>query len=324
MIVATPFSMRALVVLVGWYTASAVAQSISAPPLETVERIQAAARTLTFSGTFVHQQDSSLHTSRIAQLRDGKQTITRVQAMEGHRLEVVKTADETRIYLPDRQMIKVEKVAQPRAEFPAMFVGSAATVLRNYDVVPGNSMRVANVDAQELLFKPKHESRWSVRVWVDKRTSLVVKCQKLDATGNAVEQASFTELAWARPALALSLSPSPDAKSWSEFDATMQRVNGAAPLVFKSDTLKGFEPIGVYERRATDQLDMRRYVFSDGIAMVSVFVQPKPAKHPLFERAKRRGATTFVSREIQEAWVTAMGDVPADTLQQFIQTIEWK
>jgi len=316
--------MRALMVIVGWYTVSAVAQSAPAPTQETVERIQTAARTLTFSGTFVHQQDSSLHTSRIAQLRDGKQTITRVQAVEGHRLEVVKTADETRIYLPDRQMIKVEKVAQPRAEFPAMFVGSAANVMRNYDVVPGNSMRVANVDAQEFLFKPRHESRWSVRVWVDKRTSLVVKCQKLDATGNAVEQAAFTELAWTRPAVAVSVSQSAEAKYWPEFDATMQRINGAAPLVFKSDALKGFEQIGVYERRASDQLDMRRYVFSDGIALVSVFIQPKPAKHPLFERAKRRGATTFVSREIQEAWVTAVGDVPAETLQHFIQTIEWK
>ena len=324
MIGATPLSMRALMVIVGWYTVSAVAQSAPAPTQETVERIQAAARTLTFSGTFVHQQDSSLHPSRIAQLRDGKPTITRVQAVEGHRLEVVKTADETRIYLPDRQMIKVEKVAQPRAEFPAMFVGSAANVMRNYDVVPGNSMRVANVDAQEFLLKPRHESRWSVRVWVDKRTSLVVKCQKLDATGNAVEQAAFTELAWTRPAVAVSVSQSAEAKSWPEFDATMQRINGAAPLVFKSDALKGFEQIGVYERRASDQLDMRRYVFSDGIALVSVFVQPKPAKHPLFERAKRRGAATFVSREIQEAWVTAVGDVPAETLQHFIQTIEWK
>ena len=287
-----------------------------------LERMQNAAQTLSFSGTFVHQQDSILHTSRITQARDAKQSFTRVQALEGHQHEVVKTADETRIYLPERQMVKVDKTGQPRAAFPSMLVGSPVSVVRNYEVIRGDTMRVANLDAQEYLFKPKHDLRWSVRVWVDKRTSLIVKCQKLDAQGNAIEQAAFTELNLSRVNASAATATPAAAKSWTEHDASMQPNPNLPPLKFKADTLRGFELMGAYERRS-DTL-MRRYVFSDGIALVSVFVQPKPSKHPVLDRAKRRGAMAVVSREIQEAWVTVIGDVPPEALQQFAQTIEWK
>jgi len=63
---------------------------------------------------------------------------------------------------------------------------------------------------------------------------------------------------------------------------------------------------------------------SDGIATVSVFVQSRAVAGPLTERVRRNGALTMLSREIQEAWVTVMGDVPPETLRQFAQTIEWK
>ncbi len=303
-------------------TAFAASPTVEPNPAALLERMQNAAQTLSFSGIFVHQQDSILHTSRITQVRDAKQSYTRVQALEGHQHEVLKTPGETRIYLPERQMIKVDKTGQPRAAFPSMLVGSAATVLRNYEVMRGDTMRIANLDAQEYVFKPKHDSRWSVRVWVDKRTSLIVKCQKLDAQGNAVEQAAFTELNLARAqAPAASVMPAA-AKSWAQHDATMQPNPGLAPLKYKADTLKGFELVGAYERQS-DGL-MRRYVFSDGVALVSVFVQPKPSSHPVLDRAKRRGAMAVVSREIQEAWVTVIGDVPPEAMQQFAQSIEWK
>lgn len=294
-----------------------------------IERMQSAAASLSFSGTFVHQQDSVLQTSRILQASDGRQMVTRLQALEGHRQEIVRTPSETRIYMPDRQMVKLDQTAQRRPVFPSMFMANSALVLRNYDVAVIGTSRVADVDAQEILFKPKHDQRWPVKVWIDKRTSLVVKCQKLGADNRAIEQAAFTELNFSpKPPSGLTQAPA-GAKDWSVQDATMAAVAGAT-LKFKPETLKGFDLIGVVQRAAsagtaaTAPFEVRRYVLSDGIALVSVFVQPKSGGGPVIEKVRRKGGHSMLSRETSDAWLTVIGDVPPEVLGQFAQTIEWK
>jgi sigma-E factor negative regulatory protein RseB len=291
-----------------------------------LEQMHSVAKRLSFSGTFVHQQDAVLHTSTIVQMVNNNQAITKVQALDGQRQEVIKTPNEIRTYLPERQMIKVDQTSLRRAAFPDMFAGSPEQVLRNYVIEQGGQMRIADVDAVELLLKPRHESRWSLRVWVDRKTNLIVKCQKIDAAGNTIEQAAFTELKIG-PRTRVSATPSfASTKDWKVHDASMKALGVPATLKFKPESLKGFELLGVFQRASTpeDPAGMRRYVLTDGLATVSVFIQSKSVAGPLNDKVRRRGALTMLSREIQGAWVTVMGDVPPETLQQFAQTIEWK
>lgn len=307
--------------------APAAPASSAESPAALIERMQSAAATLPFTGTFVHQQDSVLQTSRIMQAIDGRQVVTRLQALEGHRHEIIRTPSETRIFIPDRQMVKLDQTSQRRPLFPSVFVSSPALVLRNYDVSVLGTSRVADVDAQEILFKPKHEQRWPIRVWIDKRTALVVKCQKLGPDQRPIEQAAFTELHFsAKPASSVMQSPA-GMKDWKVQDATMTSVSGVA-LKFKPETLKGFDVIGVYQRTASPEasasFDVRRYVLSDGIALVSVFVQPKSLGGRLMDKARRNGGHSMISRETPDAWLTVIGDVPPEVLGQFAQSIEWK
>lgn len=317
---------------VGFAVLSMAAQAVPSGDGSTqalIERMKSAAASLTFSGTFVHQQDSVLQTSRITQSADGRQVVTRLQALEGHREEMIRTPSEIRTYMPDSQLVKLDQTVYRRPVFPAMFVASPALVLRNYDVTVGNSMRIANVDAQEVFFKPRHDQRWSMRVWIDKRTSLVVRCQKFDADQRAIEQLTFTELNFsAKPTSSgMQTASLASAKDWRVQDATMTAVNGVS-LKYKPETLKGFELIGVYQRNAVAgslaPFETRRYVLTDGIALVSVFVQPKTAGGPLVDKARRNGGRSALSRELPDAWLTVIGDVPPQVLGQFAQTIEWK
>lgn len=311
---------------------AALSSTLAAQPsgeasaLAVLERIQAAAQNMSFSGTFVHQQDSVLQTSRIVQSRDARLSVTRVQSMEGHRQEVVRTPTETRVFMPDRQMVKVDQTGQPRAAFPSVFVGPLSAVVRNYEVIRGEVMRIADVEAVEYLLKPRHEGRWPLRIWVDRRTSLVVKCQKLDARGQAIEQVAFTELTFP-PKMTVSAGSSfPGSRDWAVHDASLQPVTPVQALRFKPDTLRGFELVGVYQRPSGtgDGFETRRYVFSDGVAAVSVFIQPLSTAGTPAERVRRKGALSIISREIQDASITVIGDIPPEPLRQFASTIEWK
>src|SRR5690606_4498882 len=65
-----------------------------------------------------------------------------------------------------------------------------------------------------------------------------------------------------------------------------------------------------------------QWVFSDGLASVSLFVEPFDGERHGQEGEAVMGATHSVSRRIGEHWVTAVGEVPAATLQRFTQVLE--
>jgi sigma-E factor negative regulatory protein RseB len=65
-----------------------------------------------------------------------------------------------------------------------------------------------------------------------------------------------------------------------------------------------------------------QWVFSDGLASVSVFAEPFDAKRHGTEGGMSTGATHSHSRRQGDFWLTVVGEVPAQTLRQFAQHIE--
>jgi sigma-E factor negative regulatory protein RseB len=64
-------------------------------------------------------------------------------------------------------------------------------------------------------------------------------------------------------------------------------------------------------------------VFSDGLAAISVFVEPVE-KNSRKEGAGNSGATHVLVKRRGDFWITLLGEVPQATLQQFASTIEYK
>lgn len=322
--------MRAVgVFLAGLLLASgASAQMAGASAEAMIFRIHEAAKTAVFSGTYVHAHDSHLHASRIYQIREGKSAITKIQAVEGRPQEIIRTESGTRIYFPQRQVVKFDQTPSVRTGFPSVFVGDPAGVMRHYDVSFGGIVRIADVDALEVNLRPRDDLRWPVRLWVDKKTNLVMKCQTLDFQGKVIEQVAFSDFSATPREASFVTSPTyAGAKDWPVRDASMQSVRPMPALKYKADTLKGFDLVGVYQRpSATPEMpfSLRRYVFTDGLATVSVFVQTRLAEGPLNAEVHRHGATSMLARKIQDAWVTVMGEVPPETLRQFALSLEWK
>ena len=65
-------------------------------------------------------------------------------------------------------------------------------------------------------------------------------------------------------------------------------------------------------------------VYSDGLTYVSVFIEPyNPARH-LRGMHTAIGATQTLMRRQGDWWVTVVGDVPAPTLRQFANGLEYR
>jgi sigma-E factor negative regulatory protein RseB len=65
-----------------------------------------------------------------------------------------------------------------------------------------------------------------------------------------------------------------------------------------------------------------QWVFSDGLASVSLFVEPFDARRHGQEGLMAAGATHTLTRRVQDWWLTAVGEVPPQTLRAFAQSLE--
>jgi sigma-E factor negative regulatory protein RseB len=66
-----------------------------------------------------------------------------------------------------------------------------------------------------------------------------------------------------------------------------------------------------------------QWTFSDGLANVSLFVEPFDSRRHTREGATDfGGATRTFARHFESWWVTAVGEAPASTLNIFAQALE--
>jgi sigma-E factor negative regulatory protein RseB len=64
-------------------------------------------------------------------------------------------------------------------------------------------------------------------------------------------------------------------------------------------------------------------VYSDGLATVSVFIEPADNNNRT-EGSGGTGATHMLVKKRGDAWLTVLGEVPAGALQQFASALEYK
>jgi sigma-E factor negative regulatory protein RseB len=74
-----------------------------------------------------------------------------------------------------------------------------------------------------------------------------------------------------------------------------------------------------YKRPAEGVL---QWIFSDGLASVSLFVEEYDRQRHQQEGVFASGATHTLTRRLQDWWVTAVGEVPAQTLKAFSLSLE--
>ena len=84
-----------------------------------------------------------------------------------------------------------------------------------------------------------------------------------------------------------------------------------------------------HERRVADALgqapELHLWTFSDGLATVSLFVEPYDARREPKEVLLALGATYTLTRRLSDRagdwWLTVVGEVPPRTLEAFAQNI---
>jgi sigma-E factor negative regulatory protein RseB len=286
--------------------------------LALLRKIQEATRSLSYTGTFVYQHGGRSETSRITRLAAAD--VEKLEVLDGLPRELVRTKDTVRCYLPESKVVKVERRTADRT-FPALLPERVNALSRHYDIALGEGRRIAGFDCQAVKLTPKDNLRYGYHLYADRATGMLVGAVTVDSGGKQIEQFMFTQLAIGRvtPEMVKSRQPS---SGWRVEDAE------AAPATLTGWTLNaelpGFHKVVELKRRMESKA-VGQLVYSDGLAAVSVFIEPLEARRePARTGLASLGAIHIYTREVSNHMVTVVGEAPAVSVQRIANAVEYR
>ncbi len=286
-------------------------------------RIYQAAEKLSYTGAFVYQQGERTETSRITRFTSPAGDIERVEVLDGMPREIVRTRDTVRCYLPESQTVKVERRIDQRA-FPGMLPAQLSELARNYTITRGEPLRIAGYDCEAVVLTPKDDLRYGYKFWADVNSGMLLKARTFNGKGETVEQFTFAQFSIgnvprdrvrARHAV----------QAWRIEDAAVTPANLSRAGWSMNAELPGFRKVTEVSRRLGEKRQVGQMVYSDGMAAVSIFIEPTAGRsEALRPGLSSLGAFHIFTREVANHIVTVVGETPAASVQRIANQVEFR
>ena len=303
-----------------------------------LEKMNTALATRNYDGTFFHVSDGRVETMRIVHRVRGGRTTERLVSLDGSGREFVRNDDELTCYLPDQHTVLVE----PRQEH-GPFLGSlpkfGADVNEFYhieELTDPHNAHVLGRPARVIAVNPKDQYRFGYRLWLDEKTAMPLKTQLCDSHGQVIEQILFARLDMPETIPDSDLTPAvhTEGMRWVRQGVSGDSASPALSAYRASQLPPGFRlTVSGAQTLGGATVPASHMVYSDGLATVSVFVEAphdeeaahdgkagadeKPAApaEPPLQGLARVGSGFAFSTVVQGHQVTAVGEVPAQTVE---------
>ena len=291
-------------------------------------RMHEASRKRSYIGTFVVSSGGAMSSAKIWHVCEGDQQMERVETLTGAPRSIFRHNDQVVTFMPDHKVVRSEK-RESLGMFPQLLQSADGRIADYYKVKQEGVDRVAGVEADIVLLVPKDNMRFGYRVWTEQKKGLVVKLQTLDTDGKVLEQAAFSELQLDAPVkMDKLLQMMGKVEGYRVEKPVLVKTTASAEGWLLKAPVAGFKPMSCYKRPATANPaggeEPLQWIFSDGLASVSIFVEPFDRQRHDRESSLSMGATQTITRQLDTYWVTVMGEVPMSTLKLFANGLERK
>ena len=310
-------------------------------PAEWLADMEQALASRNYTGVFVHEQRGQTETLQIVHRVGNGSSDERIRSLDGSGREFIRRGGELTCYLPDQRLVVVE---------PARDGNLLLGELRRLDFSPTGQYllrelsptRVSGRDVLVLDVEPRDSFRYGYRLWIDRQSAMPLKSQLRSPQGEVLEQMVFTELRLPKQIADVDLAPATDA---SGFRWARQPVSSVATVNAAGDGRDVWQSAGLppgfrMTLRAQQTLPgsngpVTQWVFTDGLASVSVFVEQGDGSAAALRSRDAQGTATAAaggdmtqlgsssawSTTVQGYRVTAIGEVPPDTLRAIAGSI---
>jgi len=289
-------------------------------PDEWLNRMAAAVQATSYEGTVIKMRNGKAEALKVVHTVTDGVIREKVIAQEGNGLEIIRNGNEVHCILPDRKSVLVEEWDDQSTLFSTL-PSSEIRFGSEYDVAIVREDRVAGREAILLAIRPHDGYRYGHRIWLDTETGFPLQTQLIAGDGTAIEEVKFADIKLNQEIHASALAPSYSTENYRWFNQPSKHITRAVDTNWASDELpRGFRAISTHEEKMTGAEEFVTHIlYSDGLANVSVFIARQSDGHS--QGASRLGGSNSFSAVVGDHNVTAVGEVPAMTVEQIASTM---
>lgn len=276
-------------------------------------RMSDALATREYDGVLVYMHDGRMEMLRVVRTYENGRPTARLTSLSGEPRMVESAPGLNQWMLPDGKVTTLERDSM-------QYLAAAAIALQqlpdtHYELRTAGDDRVAGFAADIVEARPRDRLRFGFRVWIAQSSGMLLGSSRLRPDGRPLEQMMFTRLRLGE-VHPPSAQPLPaDAAPAGQIPAAAL-MPGEIPAIELPD---GFALIGA---GPGPRAFSRHYLYSDGLASVSLYLDPPRAAAMPAAVVLRRGAIHVLERRGRVHSALVLGDVPAATLEGIAASLQ--
>ena len=293
-----------------------------------LERMSMASQSLNYSGTFVYQHQGNLEAMQIVHAMDDAGERERLLSLTGPKREVLRDNQIVTCILGDRQAVVVNK-SQPRTPFPVSFPSELKELEKQYQFKVMGEDRVAGLTCRVVAVEPRDDFRYGRRLCVHDESHLLLRSELTGSGGEAIEQMMFTSVVFPDVIPQEDLLP-----DLGGADYTWQREPENQPEPGDDVADSRWKVMQVpdgfmltdhnWHQLSADEPGVEHWVYSDGLASVSVYIEKSQKDHDVYSGVTHRGALNAFGTMVSGYYVTVVGEVPRKTVELIGKSVRIK
>lgn len=286
-----------------------------------LEKMSQAMKVLNFQGTVAFVKNGRMDTMNYFHSVNQGRAQERLLSLNSPMREVIREAGKVSCVFKDtRQMVVNHRPVSQSfiVDLPANFSDSNSFYI--YSLQGEES--VAMLPTRVISIAAKDKLRYNRKVWIDKKSFLPLKIEVYDLSGETLEQVVFTNLQVGQPL---------------EFVKTDNELNNIKVKHIQQLELSSFEqadfilknvPSGFknifFTQMKVDNAakSVDHLLLSDGFSSVSVYKEAK--SDDIQPGLQTLGTVNSYTHYVDNVQITAMGEVPAKTVQYIAQGVKFK
>ncbi len=290
---------------------------------ELINQMSAAGRELNYVGIFIYRRGNHMDTMRLIHKSNGEGEVERLVSLSGHAREVIRDKNGVTCTFSDNQSVIIEK-ARPRKYLSGQILESIEKIVPYYNFIVVAEDRVAGRDTWVVNVMPKDHYRYGYQLWIDKASRLLLKSELKTLTGNTIEQVMYTQINITDSIADELLEPELVGDNFSRSEYSYDNTNtGVTDSKWSVKWLPEGFSMSEHETQtiSSNKMPMDHMIYSDGLAMVSVFIEKLEAKSGTEPGLSRMGGVNAFATIANGYQVTVVGEVPQATVQQMALSV---
>ena len=300
--------------------ASQSTKSFDNRPSSWLQQISDSTAKQSYQGVFVYRCDAQLVAMKIIHAADESNGHEKLISLNGPAHEIVQNGHSitSSLFRGKRSMARGGRNQSIFGPFEKILDA-------HYKIVEVGEDRIANRPTEVFEIQPKDEFRYGFLIWVDVETGIVLRSDMADEAGKVIEQVMFIDVEMLADHEAESFVGQVDVGAESDEEA-----NAGPKTMPVTDTKwqvakmpSGFQLSERYMREgvATTGGIQEQLVFTDGLASVSVFIEPRHETEEPMLGQTRVGAVNVYGKVVSNHQITVVGDVPKATVEYIVGSL---